>query len=75
PVGGDGPSLSDGENCRLVAPEDVGQLAEAIEELAGSASLRERLAAGAIELARHFTWGEIASQTVEAYGAVLQTGL
>ncbi|MDO8689669.1 MAG: glycosyltransferase family 4 protein [Dehalococcoidia bacterium] len=74
PVGGDGPSLSDGENCRLVLPGDVGQLAEAIEELASSVSLRERLAAGAIDLARHFTWGEIARQTVAAYAAILSSG-
>ncbi|MDP2663274.1 MAG: glycosyltransferase family 4 protein [Dehalococcoidia bacterium] len=70
---GNGPSLSDGENCRLVLPGDVGHLAEAIEELAGSVSLRERLAKGAIDLARHFTWGEIARQTVAAYGAALRS--
>ncbi len=71
--GGIGPALADGENCRLVLPGDVDRLAEAIEELAGSAALRERLSEGAYSLSRHFTWDEIARQTAAAYEAISQT--
>ena len=66
-----GPRLIDGENCRLVPPGDVGALALAIEELAGSPSLRERLAQGALTLARSFTWEEIARRTVALYERAL----
>ncbi|MDP2935811.1 MAG: glycosyltransferase family 4 protein [Dehalococcoidia bacterium] len=66
-----GPRLIDGENCRLVPAGDVGALAQAMEELAGGPSLRQKLAAGALELARSFTWEEIARRTVAAYEGVL----
>lgn len=66
-----GPRLLDGVNCRLVPPGDVGALAQAMEELAGEPPLRERLAAGALELAGSFTWEEIAKKTVVAYEEVL----
>lgn len=66
-----GPRLIDGENCLLVPAGDVGALALAIEELTGAPSLRQKLAAGALELARSFTWEEIARRTVAAYEQVL----
>lgn len=64
--------LSDGENCRLVAPGDVGALAEAIEELACSASRRESLSQGALELSRHFSWEGIVRETIVAYEQTIE---
>ncbi|MDP2935814.1 MAG: hypothetical protein Q8O86_04925 [Dehalococcoidia bacterium] len=66
-----GPRLEDGVNCRLVPSGDVGALAQALAELAGAPSLREKLAVGALELARSFTWEEIVRRTVAAYEQVL----
>lgn len=72
--GAAGPGLSDRENCLLVPPGDVGALAEAIEELANSPSLRERLARGALDLSKQFTWERIARKTLDAYEKVLYAG-
>lgn len=66
-----GPRLTDGENCRLVPPGDVGALTQAIEEVAGSPSLRETLGRGALALSRSFAWEEIGRKTVSAYEEVL----
>ncbi len=71
PAPATGPHLEDGVNCRLVPSGDVGALAQALAELAGAPSLREKLAMGALELARSFTWEEIARRTVAAYEQVL----
>lgn len=61
------PTLVDGENAMLVPPGDAGALAGAIERLACSPELRERLSAGARELAAFFDWGHIAQKHLELY--------
>ncbi len=71
PAGEASRCLSDRENCLLVPPGDVGALAEAIQELANSPSLRERLARGARDLSKQFTWERIARKTLDAYERVL----
>jgi GT2 family glycosyltransferase/glycosyltransferase involved in cell wall biosynthesis len=64
------PVLVDGENALLVPPGDAGALAEAMERVARSPELRERLSAGARELAEFFDWGHIARKHLELYGGL-----
>jgi len=59
--------LRDGENVLLVPPRDVDSLARAIARLAGDASLRVRLSAGAEALGGRFDWGAISQQTLGLY--------
>ncbi len=61
------PTLTDGENVWLVRPDDPNALADAISRLAPSPDLRAQLSHGALELARHFTWGLIAERHLELY--------
>jgi len=64
--------LTDGQNARLVPPEDAGALAQALVELAGDRVLRERLAGRARRMGfGDGAWREIAEQTVAAYRGVL----
>jgi len=56
------PALRDGENVRLVPPEDAAALADALARLAGDSDIRERLRAGALTLAAQFDWDEIAAR-------------
>jgi len=65
------PQLVDGDNIRLLPPEDPAALAAAIRELAADSALRARLATGALALAEQFTWDKIAKRTVEFFAAVL----
>ncbi|MDW5596358.1 glycosyltransferase family 4 protein [Conexibacter stalactiti] len=53
--GGSGEYLRDGENCLLHRPEQPGELARQVRRLAGDDALRERLRAGGLETAGHFT--------------------
>jgi glycosyltransferase involved in cell wall biosynthesis len=64
------PQLRDGDNIRLVPPEDPAALAAAIRELAADPALRARLSAGALELAEQFTWDKIAKRTAEFFERV-----
>ncbi len=61
------PTLADGENMLLVAPDDPSATADAVERLMSSPELRKRLAEGARELAKSFTWDRIAAQTARLY--------
>jgi glycosyltransferase involved in cell wall biosynthesis len=61
------PSLRDGENVRLVAPEDPIRTAAAVAEVMDNSALRVRLASGALELSRQFEWDTIARQHLQAY--------
>ncbi len=61
------PALRDGENCLLVSPDDPRALADAIRRAAASPDLRNRISAGARELAQHFTWDKIAQRHLEFY--------
>lgn len=67
--GGSSEYLLDGENCLLHTPGDAGSLAETVRRLAGDAALRERLLAGGLRAARHYTesrFNRAATATVEA---------
>jgi glycosyltransferase involved in cell wall biosynthesis len=61
------PMLRDGENARLVPPEDPTRMAAAIVEVMGDPILRARLASAALELSRQFEWDTIARQHLQAY--------
>ena len=61
------PALRDGENARLVPPEDPEGMASAVAEVMGDPALRARLASGALDLARDFEWGAIARRHLLAY--------
>jgi len=65
------PRLQDGENVRLVPPDDPATLAQAIAELIASPETRQRLAAGARTLAAAFTWENIAKQHLAVYNDVV----
>lgn len=64
------PGLLDGENIRLVPPDDPAVCAAAIAELMASPELRQRLSEGARALADEFTWDKIAMRTIEVFEAV-----
>ena len=53
--GGSGEYLRDGENCLLHTAEDPASLAAAVRRLAADAALRERLLAGGLRAASHYT--------------------
>lgn len=61
----------DGENMRLVPPNDAGALANTLRQLYVAPDEREKLREGAKELARHFEWGEIAQETAAFYRHVI----
>lgn len=63
--------IIEGENMALVPADDVKALAEKIAQLATSPSLRWRLARGAGELSKLFSWEGIAERTMEVYREVL----
>jgi glycosyltransferase involved in cell wall biosynthesis len=61
------PTLRDGENARLVPPEDPVGMAAAVAEVMGNLTLRARLASAALELSHQFEWDTIARQHLQAY--------
>ncbi|MBC7251384.1 MAG: glycosyltransferase family 4 protein [Anaerolineae bacterium] len=61
------PELRDGENIILVPPDEPTALARAITRLAQNTELRQQLGKGAADLAQHFTWENIATQTLSLY--------
>jgi len=65
------PELVDGQNLRLVPPEDPEALADALTAIVSSSELSSRLAAGAKALARKFDWDGIARDTAGFFESVL----
>ena len=65
------PSLDDGENCVLVAPDDPRAIAEAVQRVMASSELRARIGAGARALAQNFTWDQIAREHLELYESIV----
>ena len=63
--------LRDGESALLVPPEDPVRLAAAVERVMTDPELRLRLAQGAIQLSKQFTWDAIARRHLEVYGKLL----
>lgn len=65
------PSLTDGADVILVPPAAPAALATALGRLAGDATLRDRLAAGALALAARFDWETIAAAHLALYRALV----
>ncbi len=65
-------SLADGENIRLVPPDNHTAAADAAESLMASPETRSRLRQGALELAGRFSWEGIAVQTTQLYAELLE---
>ena len=61
------PLLRDGENARLVPPEDPDRMAAVVSEVMGAPALRARLGAAALELSHEFEWDTIARHHLQAY--------
>jgi glycosyltransferase involved in cell wall biosynthesis len=56
----------------LVSPDNVPALTDAINKLAGSKKLQDRLSKGALDLAASFSWSRIAEKTIALYRHVLE---
>ena len=67
--GANDPDLRDGENIRLVPPDDPTALASALAALWGDPAARARLEAGALALSERYAWPGIAARSVEIYRA------
>ena len=67
------PELVDGANAILVQPGDASGLVSAIETVASDAELRGRLAEGAAEVARLFSWTRIAEAHAGLYNRLTQS--
>ena len=65
PSTGSGQGLRDGDNVRLVPPEDVPAIVLAVSQLLDAPDLRARLGRGARALSALFTWDRIAARTLE----------
>jgi glycosyltransferase involved in cell wall biosynthesis len=65
------PEIVEDQNMALVPAGDVDALASKIGQVAASDSLRERLARGAAELSKLFSWEGIAQDTLELYERLL----
>jgi N-acetylglucosaminyl-diphospho-decaprenol L-rhamnosyltransferase len=68
------PALLDNENALLVPPGDEAALVLAIEWLAGDDALRLKLAGGALNLARYFSWETIAERHALLYNDLVSDG-
>lgn len=65
------PELRDGENIRLVPPEDAPAIVLAVSQLLEAPHLRARLGAGAQALAQQFGWGRIAERTLTFFKEIV----
>jgi glycosyltransferase involved in cell wall biosynthesis len=66
------PEIREDRNMALVPAGDVETLADKISKVAAMDSLRGRLARGAAELSRLFSWEAIAESTLELYEQLLK---
>lgn len=65
------PAFVDGENMRLMPPNDVKELADALRQLQAEPEIRASLRRGAMELSKQFDWREIARSTLNFYRRVV----
>jgi glycosyltransferase involved in cell wall biosynthesis len=65
------PEILEGENMCLAPPSNPEALADTIRQVAASEELRKRLALGAVELSKLFSWESIAESTRQLYERVL----
>jgi glycosyltransferase involved in cell wall biosynthesis len=66
------PEIIEDQNMALVPAGDVAALVSKISQVAASDSLRQRLAQGATELSKLFSWEGIAQDTLELYQRLLR---
>lgn len=59
--------FKDGENMRLIPPDDPAALVAALREVLQNSALRGRLKQGTASLARHFEWPAIARTTAQFF--------
>jgi glycosyltransferase involved in cell wall biosynthesis len=59
-----------GEAAVLIDPHDARALADAMERVLGSESLRASLKAKGLVRAKHYTWSRAAAQTLELYSSL-----
>ncbi len=71
PQRGEVNEFQDGVNMLLVPPKDVKLLSEALRRMIADSDLRARLALGAWDLARHFSWGDIAQRQLGVFEEAL----
>lgn len=69
---GTGRILRDGQECLLVDPLDVEDVANALQRLANDRTLRETLAANAIRRALDFTWANVGGRLYERFCEVAE---
>ncbi|GAB4081393.1 glycosyltransferase [Modestobacter muralis] len=69
-VGGIPEVVRHGETGLLVPPGDVPALTAALDRLVADPALRARLAAGARENARHYSWPHLATRVADVYRQV-----
>ncbi len=62
--------LVDGENIKLVNPDDPEDLASAVVELSRDPALRQKLSEGARKLSALFGWEGIAGETLKVYASL-----
>ena len=63
-----------GDTGRLVEPDDVDALREAMLEMATAPDVRDQLGAAALARSRRFTWDACMDQTMAAYKAAVARG-
>ena len=62
-----------GSTGLLVEPDNVEQLAQALEQLLSDPNLRRRLSTNAREVVmREYSWDRVAEKTIEVYRKVLE---
>jgi D-inositol-3-phosphate glycosyltransferase len=66
-VGGLSTVVADGRSGLLVDSHEPRDWAHALRRIISDDALRDRLAAGAIEQARHFAWERTAERTLAVY--------
>lgn len=66
------PELIDGENVRMIPPDNPVILAEALRDLYQHPNFRQKLGQGAGQLAQQFQWDHIAQETIGLFESVLQ---
>lgn len=71
--GGSGEYLRDGENCLLHAPGDPASLAQTVRRLAAEQALRERLLAGGLRTASHYTESRFNAAAAEQLAAAVSS--
>jgi glycosyltransferase involved in cell wall biosynthesis len=66
--------LTDGENVRMVPPDDPSELAKALHDVLTDSALRAKLARGAVALWSSIpNWTQIARLSIDAYGSAKRT--